>query len=218
MRGAAYTTKPAMMHPMELPRGLYAIADGSAGTSPLALVAAFLEGGAAVVQLRLKHAGAGDFLRIARRAKAMCAGRAVFLVNDRPDVAKLSGADGVHLGQDDLPVAEARAILGPGKLVGLSTHSAAEIDAAAGADYLGFGPVFATTTKEAALPKPLGLEGLRAAVLRAGQLPVVAIGGITVERAREVALAGARCAAVIGALSHASDPVSAARAFSEALR
>ena len=221
MRGAAYTTKPAMMHPMQplhLPRGLYAIVDGSARVPPLELVAAFVAGGAAVVQLRLKHAGTGDLVRVARRAKGLCAGRALFLVNDRPDVALLCGADGVHLGQDDLPVAEARAIVGPGRLVGVSTHSAAELDGARGADYAGFGPVFATTTKEAALPPPHGIAGLREAVRRAGALPVVAIGGITVQTAREVAGTGARCAAVIGALSQAADPMSAARAFSEALR
>jgi thiamine-phosphate pyrophosphorylase len=212
--------KRVMVHVVRFPRGLYAIADGSSGRPPLALIAAFLEGGAAVVQLRLKDAGARELLNIARQARALCAGRALFLVNDRPDVAKLAGADGVHLGQDDLPVSAAREILGPGKWVGLSTHADAEIDLArgAGADYLGFGPVFATQTKATPLPPPHGLEGLARAVRRAGALPVVAIGGITAANVREVARTGAHCAAAIGELSRAADPAAAARAFAEAFR
>lgn len=209
-----------MLHAVRLPRGLYAIADGSSGRPLLALVAAFLEGGAAVVQLRLKDAGAGELLNIARQARALCEGRALFLVNDRPDVARLAGADGVHLGQDDLPVAAAREILGPGMCIGLSTHGDAEIDGAlgAGADYLGFGPVFETQTKAAPLPPPHGPAGLARAVRRAGALPVVAIGGITAANVREVARAGAHCAAAIGELSRAADPAAAARAFAEAFR
>ena len=90
-----------------LPHGVYAIVDGSAGRPPLELVGAFVRGGAAVVQLRLKDAGAGEFLRVAREARKLTAGKALLLINDRPDVAKLAEADGVHLGQDDLPVAAA---------------------------------------------------------------------------------------------------------------
>lgn len=189
-----------------LPGGIYAIVDGSAVRSPLDLVGAFVEGGAAVVQVRLKAAGAGELLRVCREARKLCAGRALLLVNDRPDVARLAEADGVHLGQGDLPVSAARAILGPGALVGLSTHSDAEIDGAQGADYIGFGPIFATASKPGApLPPPHGLEGLRRAVARTS-LPVVAIGGISEKNAAEVARAGARCAAAIASLCNAPDP------------
>ncbi|MFL5310031.1 MAG: thiamine phosphate synthase, partial [Myxococcales bacterium] len=144
-------------------RGLYAIVDGSAARPPLDLVRAFLRGGAAVVQLRLKAMPARDLFELAREAVAVCRQRdALLLVNDRPDVARAAGADGVHLGQDDLPAAAAREVLGADALVGVSSHSDAEIDAAisAGADYLGFGPVFETGSKPGApLPPPHGLAG-----------------------------------------------------------
>jgi thiamine-phosphate diphosphorylase len=199
------------MRELHLPGGLYAIVDS------LERAGAAVEGGAAVVQLRMKRAGAMEILSTARAVAALCKGRAAFIMNDRSDIARLSGADGVHLGQDDLPVKAAREIIGPGKLVGVSTHSDAEIDAAlaAGADYLGFGPVFATASKDAALPPPHGLAGLVRAVARAGGVPVVAIGGITSETVREVAATGARCAAAIAEL--ARDPL-AARRFAEAFR
>ena len=161
-------------------RGLYAIVDDSAARPPLELVSAYIRGGAAVVQLRLKRAGARELLSVAKAAVSLCDAAGVLLiVNDRPDVAKLAGAAGVHLGQDDLPVKDARAVFGPDALIGVSTHSDGELDAAlaAGADYLGFGPVFATASKPgAALPPPHGVEGLARAVKRAGRVPVVAIG------------------------------------------
>ena len=202
--------------PASLPSGVYAVVDGPAARPPLDLVGAFVRGGAAVVQLRLKGAGAGELLRVALEARKLCAGRALLLVNDRPDVARLAEADGVHLGQDDLPWQAARAILGPGALIGVSTHSDAEIAAAQGADYIGFGPVFATASKPGAnLPPPHGLEGLRRAVERS-KAPVVAIGGITVDNATQVAAAGARCAAAIAALCAAMDPEGATRAMARA--
>jgi thiamine-phosphate pyrophosphorylase len=204
-------------------RGLYAIVDASSPQPPLELVQAFLAGGAKVLQLRLKNAGAGKLLELARAAVSLCrpAG-AILLVNDRPDVAKLADADGVHLGQDDLPVAAARDLLGGDALIGLSTHSDKELDKGqlSGADYLGFGPVFATATKAksdphgAPLPAPHGLEGLARACKRS-RLPLVAIGGITLETAPGVAAAGARCAAVIGWLA-AGDPELRARQLGEA--
>lgn len=206
-------------------RGLYAIADGSSARPPLSLVEAFLRGGARAVQLRLKAAPAGELLRVAREAAALCrAAGALFLIDDRPDVALLSSADGVHLGQDDLPVDAARAVLGPDALVGVSTHSDAEIDAAlaAGADYLGFGPVFATATKAATapgaapLPPPHGPAGLGRAVRRAGRVPLVAIGGVTAANAAELSRAGAACVAAIGELCGAPDPEGAARALATA--
>jgi len=195
---------------------VYAIVDGSATRPPLDLVGAFVRGGAAVVQLRLKEAGAGELLRVAREARKLCAGRALLLVNDRPDVARLAEADGVHLGQEDLPWPAARAILGPGALIGVSTHSDAEIDAAQGADYIGFGPIFATGSKPGRpLPSPHGIGGLRRAVRRS-RVPVVAIGGITIERASEVAGAGARCVAAIAELCFAPDPELATREMAKA--
>ena len=195
-----------------LPHGVYAIADGSAGRPPLELVAAFVRGGAPVVQLRLKRAGSGEVLAVAREAKKLCAGKALLIVNDRADIARLAEADGVHLGQEDLPIIEARAILGRGALIGLSTHSDSEIDAAQGADYIGFGPIFATASKPGApLPPPHALEGLSRAVRRS-PAPVVAIGGITAKNARELAAAGARCVAAIASVCQAADP---ARAVAE---
>jgi thiamine-phosphate pyrophosphorylase len=208
---------------MALPHGIYAIVDEAARHrgplgAPLELVAAFVQGGAVVVQLRLKNAGAGELLRIAREARRICAGKSLLLINDRPDVAKLAEADGVHLGQDDLPLAEARAILGPRALIGISTHSDAELNAAQGADYIGFGPIFATRSKPGAtLPPPHGLEGLRRAV-QLSKIPVVAIGGLTAANAGEVAATGARCAAAIAELCQADDPEAAARAMNAAFR
>jgi len=201
-------------------RGLYAIVDGSAARPPLDLVQAFLRGGAAVVQLRLKQLPARDLLEVAREAAAICRQRgALLLVNDRPDVARAAEADGAHLGQGDLPAGAAREVLGEDALIGVSTHSDAEIDQAlaSGADYLGFGPVFETRSKPGApLPPPHGLAGLERAVRRAAPIPVVAIGGLTAASAAAVARAGAACAAAIGELCQAADPESAARAVAEA--
>ena len=201
-------------------RGLYAIVDGSAARPPLELLQAFLRGGAAVVQLRLKGLPARDLFDLAREAVAICRQRdALLLVNDRPDVARAAAADGVHLGQEDLPAGAAREVLGPDALIGVSTHSDAEIDSAvaAGADYLGFGPVFETVSKPGApLPSPHGLAGLERAVRRAAPVPVVAIGGLTARTAGGVARAGAACAAAIGEICGAADPEQAARSLAEA--
>lgn len=199
-----------------LASGLYAIVDGSAARPPLDLVGAFVRGGAAVIQLRLKQVGAGELVRLGRQARNLCAGKALLLINDRPDVARLAEADGVHLGQEDLPCEAARAILGPGALIGVSTHSDAEIDGGQSADYIGFGPVFATASKPgSSLPEPHGIEGLRRAVRRS-RVPVVAIGGITAANAQIVAEAGARCASAIAYLCNAEDPEGAARAMARA--
>jgi thiamine-phosphate pyrophosphorylase len=202
-----------------LPRGVYAIADGSAGRPLLDLVRAFVAGGAGVVQLRLKAAtgyrlpATGELLELARQARVVCAGRALLFVNDRPDIARLAEADGVHLGQEDLPFEEARKIVGPKVMIGISTHSDDEIDKAQGADYIGFGPVFATQSKPGApLPPPHGIEGLRRAVQRS-RIPVVAIGGIGAENVAAVYGAGAHCAAAIAYLCKAADPEAAVRSL-----
>lgn len=193
--------------------GLYAIVGGA---DPLGQAAAAVEGGARVVQLRLKGVPSGELLDLARRAVALAAGRALVILNDRPDLAVLAGADGVHVGDEDLPVAEARAVVGPDLLLGRSTRTLADGLAAlrAGADHVGFGPIFPTATKAIAAA-PRGLEMLRevAAGLPA---PVVAIGGISLETIGAVAGAGAACAAVIGALFDAPEPRERAAALAAA--
>jgi thiamine-phosphate pyrophosphorylase len=134
------------------------------------------------------------------------------VVNDRVDVALAAGADGVHVGQDDVPPEAARALSGGGKIVGFSTHSAAQASAAARlpVDYIAIGPVFDTSSKEK--PDPLvGLEGVRRVRAAVGTLPLVAIGGITAETAPPVLEAGADSVAVIGALLNTSDPAEITR-------
>ncbi len=142
--------------------------------------------------------------RMARQAGAL------FIVNDHADIAAAVDADGVHLGQDDLPIGEARKVVGTNAIIGISTHSREQATAAelAGADYIGFGPVFATTTKDAG-----GIQGVEAvrAVRQAVSLPIVAIGGIGHENCREVLSAGADAVAVISAILSASDLAKAAR-------
>ena len=192
---------------------LYAIVDPlDTGRSAEDLAVALLAGGARLLQLRLKDASSRDLLAAARILRALTArAGALLLVNDRPDVAVAVHADGVHLGQDDLPVAAARTVLGPGAVVGVSTHDVAQARAAAtdGADYVGVGPVFATATKRGALP-PRGLELVRA-VRDAIPLPLVAIGGITPETAADVRAAGADAVAMIGALVRARDVAATVR-------
>jgi len=194
---------PERARRLERLRGLYAIV-GEEDT--LARVEAVVAGGAAAVQLRLKATPAGALLEVARRAAALCAGRALLLVNDRADVALLAGADGVHLGDEDLPVAEARKLLGPGMLVGRTCRTAeAGLRALGeGADHLGYGPVFPSRTKPLPDP-PRGLSEL-AAACAALPAPVVAISGIDLENVGAVAAAGAAAAAVIGDLFAHGDP------------
>jgi thiamine-phosphate pyrophosphorylase len=195
------------------------------GVEPLALLAALLEGGATFIQLRDKTPSSGAALALADAAVALTrAAGARLIVNDRPDIARLSGADGVHVGQDDLPVEETRAIVGPGAIVGVSTHDEGQIAAAAGtsATYVAVGPVYGTATKDTGYTAR-GLDLLRHAALRlrpgpasAGK-PVVAIGGITLERAPEVLAAGAASVAVISDLLTGGDPASRTRAFLDRL-
>lgn len=202
------------------PFRLCAITDVSArpGLTHSAAAAAALAGGAPCVQLRAKDLPAGALVAEARaiRAATRAAG-ALFLVNDRLDVALAADADGVHLGQDDLPAARARRLLPPGRLLGVSTHSLeqARRAVAEGADYIGVGPVFATPTKDTGYG-PLGLEGL-AAIAAAVPLPVVAIGGIGLAEAAEVIRAGAMAAALISALMAAPDIAAATRAVLDRL-
>jgi thiamine-phosphate pyrophosphorylase len=175
--------------------------------------------GARVLQVRIKEMPTRDLLALCREARALTrdAG-ALLIVNDRIDLAFAAEADGVHLGQDDLPLAAARALveragLAGRFLIGISTHDEAQVGAAVdgGASYLGYGPVYATATK--ANPDPVqGLGALAIAVRRAGAVPVVAIGGVTPARAAEVAAAGAAAACCISGVNGASDVTAAGRA------
>lgn len=173
---------------------------------------ATLEAGAPCVQLRAKQGPDRDLLALAREVVARChAAGAICIVNDRVDLALASDADGVHLGADDLPVAAARALAGDRLLVGGTARdpSTARRLVAEGADYLGVGPVYATTTKDD-LPPPFGPAGL-APVAAAVDVPVIAISGITADRVPEVLAAGAHGVAVVGAVAGAPDPAAATR-------
>jgi thiamine-phosphate pyrophosphorylase len=178
------------------------------------IVAAAVRGGATMVQLREKEATTRAFVEQARALKATLAPLGVrFLVNDRLDVALAVDADGLHVGQSDMPVAEARRLLGPDKIVGLSItelEQARAADAAA-ADYLGVGPIYRQQTKDDASP-PLGVAGLRA-IRDLTQKPIVAIGGLTPDNSAPVIAAGADGLAIVSAIVAADDPEAAARRF-----
>ncbi|HET7695107.1 MAG TPA: thiamine phosphate synthase [Vicinamibacterales bacterium] len=195
---------------------LYAIVDvplcRERQLEPLAILDAFLAGGARLIQLRDKSPSSRDRLALADAAVARArAAGARLIVNDRADVARLSGADGVHVGQDDLGVEEVRAILGPDAIVGVSTHDEPQIEQAwrTTATYLAVGPIYSTTTKDTGYTAR-GLALVRRAA--GGGKPVVAIGGMTIERAREAIEAGAASVAVISDLLR-GDPADAVRAF-----
>lgn len=200
-------------------RGLYAIIDPEhcRGRDPRWVAEEVLAGGCAALQLRAKALLDRELLSLARALATRCAARGVpFWLNDRIDLALLADAHGVHLGQDDVPLADARTLVG-GRALGLSTHSLAQAQAAsaAGADLIGFGPIFATTSK--LRPDPcVGTEGLRDVVQNVS-CPVVAIGGITLAHAAEIARTGASYAAAIGAICGAERPGAAANALHAAL-
>ncbi|HXV63956.1 MAG TPA: thiamine phosphate synthase [Vicinamibacteria bacterium] len=183
---------------------LYPIVDATlAGDEDAAVwaVLSFARAGLRTVQLRAKSSSAEAFWRMAVKALAAIRGTgARLIVNDRADVALLAQADGVHVGRDDLSAEATRRVVGPGRIIGLSTHSeeqAREADRAT-IDYVAIGPIFETTTKTSDVP-PLGLEGVRAA-RRVVRKPLVAIGGITLDRAPSVLTAGADGVAVVSAL------------------
>jgi thiamine-phosphate pyrophosphorylase len=175
-----------------------------------------LRGGVGIVQLRCKDSDEHALLEAARRFKAVCARHgALFIVNDRPDVAAAVDADGVHVGQDDVAVDDARTAVGPDRLVGLSTHSPEQIEAAhESVDYIGVGPVYETPTKPG---RPaVGLELVRYAA-GAARTPFFAIGGISDANVEEVRKAGASRVAVVRAMTEAADPTSAAAALRRSL-
>jgi thiamine-phosphate pyrophosphorylase len=200
-----------------LPSPLYVILDrGAAGGRELApLLDAVLAGGCRLVQLREKSLPSADLYPIARALRSRCreAG-CLFIVNDRVDLALAVEADGVHVGQDDLPAREARRLLRPGMLLGVSTHDELQACRARddGADYVAVGSMFPTGSKPGF--KLVGPELLRR-VRPEIAVPLVAIGGITVQNVAEVVRAGADAVAVISAVCAASDPAAAARSFIE---
>jgi thiamine-phosphate pyrophosphorylase len=186
---------------------LYLVCDAR----PDEFLRAALHGGVDIVQLRVKESSGAAILAAARRFARICATHgALFILNDRPDLVAQAGADGVHVGQDDVPATRARTLVGPERIVGLSTHTPAQIEAAGlvDVDYIGVGPVHETPTKPG---RPaVGLELVRYATEQA-QRPFFAIGGITTENLASVRAAGAERIAVVRALTEAPDPEPVAR-------
>jgi thiamine-phosphate pyrophosphorylase len=184
------------------------------GRSLAGIVAAAVKGGVTLVQLREKTASTRAFIEQARVLKRLLAPlRVPLLINDRIDVALAAGADGAHVGQQDMPVALARQLLGPAAIIGLSITELGQVrdrDVEL-ADYIGVGPIFAQSTKLDATP-PLGLDGL-AEVRRASSKPIVAIGGVSAANADAVRSAGADGIAVVSAIMGADDPRAAAAAL-----
>ena len=202
---------------------LYAIVDEELarthGWAPPDLARALMAGGARVIQLRAKaadgrtcHAWADALVEAARPTGTLV------IINDRADVARMAGAAGVHVGQDDLSVGAVRRVVGEAALVGLSTHTTAQLDAAAteAVSYVALGPIFGTGSK-ATGQLPVGLDLVRYAVERWPERPVVAIGGITLERAPAVLAAGAAAVAVISDLLVDERPERRARAYGDRL-
>jgi len=190
---------------MLLPSPLYAMVDPAAGHEPAALARLLLGGGARILQLRLKDYPTRDFLAAARAIALLCREHgAIFIVNDRADIALLAEADGVHVGQTDLPLEAVRTIVADRMLIGISTHTIDQAVAAeaGGADYIGFGAIYSGGLKN--VINAQGLDRLRA-VRAAVKLPIVAIGGITEATMPAVLEAGADAAAIITDIVRAPD-------------
>lgn len=174
---------------------------------------ACIEGGVDAIQLREPNLPAGELLERANTLVPLCRAAGVLcIINDRPDVAVLSGADGVHVGQTDLPCAAARRIVGPDRIVGVSTHEVSQVEAAhaSGATYVGVGPVFSSTTKPRDITPGLAFAKAAAEI---DLLPTIAIAGITPENVAEVWSTGVTGSAVASAVTRADDPVEACRHF-----
>jgi thiamine-phosphate pyrophosphorylase len=209
------------MTSFRFPSRLYTIADslGRPELSLLELTKKLCAGGARLLQLRVKDLPTREFLAIAREARTMCRQTGCLLIiNDRADIALAVNADGVHVGQEDLPLPAARKVLGPGKLIGVSTHDPAQAVAAerGGADYIGFGPLFGTNTKATGY-SARGIDQLREIRALVG-LPIVAIGGITAERASSALAAGADAIAMISDVVLASDVTAKVREVRKAVK
>ncbi|SNT65824.1 thiamine-phosphate pyrophosphorylase [Asanoa hainanensis] len=197
---------------------LHVVTDAAGGAAALDAVRAALAGGTPVVQVRTKVGSDRERLAFAREVVLLCrAAGAQCIVNDRVDLALAARADGTHVGADDLPVEVVRRIAGPTHLIGGTARDPDRAAAlvAAGADYLGVGPAFATSTKDG-LPDPIGPAGV-AAVAAAVRVPVIAIGGVTALRVEALRAAGAHGVAVVSAVSAAPDPAAAARELLVAL-
>jgi thiamine-phosphate pyrophosphorylase len=204
--GAAAAAKPSYL--------LYLVTDPglSQGRGHLTIVGSAIRGGITMVQYREKELSTLRMIQEAAAILKLCRSAGIpFIVNDRVDVALAVDADGVHVGQDDLPASVARKLIGRKKILGVSAGSTAEAlkAAADGADYIGASPVFSTPTKPDA-PPPLGIRGLRD-ITRAVKIPVVAIGGISAQNAAAMKEAGAAGVAVVSAIVSAVDPEAAAR-------
>ncbi len=202
----------------ELDWGVYVVTDHDlVGSRPLPTVIAHaLAGGASVVQLRNKHRPIRELYTLGLELRDLTRAADVpFIVNDRLDLALALNADGVHVGQDDLPAEIVRRVLGPHRILGVSVETVAQAEQAAlaGATYLGVGAVYATSTKPDA-NAPIGLDTL-AAIVQATPLPCVAIGGITLENAAAVLQTGVQGVAVVSAIMGAADPQQAARSLRE---
>ncbi len=194
---------------------LYLVTDAglSRGRPSVQVVAAAIRGGVTVVQYREKAGTAREMIEEARAIRDLCAAAGVpFIVNDRVDVALAVDADGVHVGQDDLPAATARRLIGPDRILGVSAGSPEEALRAQedGADYIGASPIFSTPTKPDA-PPPMGVEGL-GRLAAAVRVPVVGIGGLNAANAAAIIGAGAVGVAVVSAIVAADDVEAAARA------
>lgn len=208
-----------------LPSPLYVICDAEvcarAGWNLIDFAAACMDGGAVLLQIRAKTSSGAAFLdateAVLQRAEPF---RATVIVNDRADIARIAGAHGVHVGQDDLPPWAVRAVAGRAAIVGLSTHTTEQIAVALRepVSYLAIGPVFGTGTKETGYTA-VGLTRVREAADRAhaASMPVVAIGGIAVDTAAEVLAAGADAVAVISGLLTSGDPGTTTRAYLQRL-
>src|SRR4051794_32594653 len=191
-RGVAMLLRVSGLHERLGAAVLYFVCDRHPGGRPLGRVLpAALRGGVDVFQLRDKDATDDEILAAADEARFLCAqAGALFILNDRPDLAVVAGADGVHVGQDDMPIAAAREIVGPARVVGRSTHEPAQLADSAGADYVAVGPVFAPPTKPG---RPAaGIDYVRHAAAHAPGVPWFAIGGIDASNAANIAGAGAR--------------------------
>ena len=202
---------------------LYAIVDvdlaDGYGWSPTDLGEAIIKGGGRLLQIRAKRSSSESFLACADSLVDLARpSNTSIIVNDRVDVAKISGASGVHVGQDDLSVARIRRILGNDAVVGLSTHCRSQVDLAVqeSVSYIAVGPVFATRSKETGY-QPVGLELVRYAATQWPQSIIVGIGGITLDRASSVIEAGANAVAVISDLLTHGDPERRTRAYLERL-
>jgi thiamine-phosphate pyrophosphorylase len=210
-----------MMKLKNVDYSLYLVTDRglARGRSTFEIVSAAVNGGATVVQLREKACSTLEFIQQALSIKALLKTRNIpLIINDRVDVAQAVAADGVHLGQTDMPLETARGILGARMIIGISAESPADAIAAekGGADYLGVSPIYATPTKTDTAPA-LGLEGLRE-IRKAVRLPLVGIGGLNRDNAAGVIRSGADGVAVVSAIVAADDPEVAARELKQVIR